>query len=155
MQSLDERLRQIRVWNPRRGAGIEHADKGGRSRLRERRDGPRDNGAMKLLSAQGTGICVGLGHITEADSDKPTREVIGCLKEGVPCFFWLAKPPRAGLDARTTLCHIFSQQKASEAPMAISKLSKAARGSDPLSSICLVWDEPGYLPSMQTFESPA
>ncbi len=111
--------------------------------------------AETLLSPQGTSVCVGLGHLAETDSGKLAREVIECLKQGVPCFFWLAKPLSAGIDARKELCDLFSQQKASEAPVSIGRLRKATKGVDLLSSICMVWDEPGYLPSMQTFESPA
>ncbi|MDP3799610.1 MAG: hypothetical protein Q8R06_21105 [Polaromonas sp.] len=111
--------------------------------------------AMKLLSSQGTGICVGVGHAPPGQGDKPPADIIGCLREGVPCFFWLAKAPKGVEAARKLLCDLFSQQKASEAPMSIGMLRKMAKGSDLLSSLRIVWDEPGHLPPAQAFEGPA
>jgi hypothetical protein len=111
--------------------------------------------AAKLLAAEGTGICVGLGHATQAEGDMPPEEIKGCLREGVPCFFWLARPPQGEAEARKALCDLFAQQEAREAPLSIGKLLRLAKGSDPLASLRIVWDEPGHLPTVQAFESPA
>jgi hypothetical protein len=112
------------------------------------------NVTLKLLSVHGTGICVGLGTLVDSDGGKPVAEVVGCLREGVPCFFWLNKPQEDEAAARKTLCDAFAKLKASVAPVEIGKLRKAAKLSDPLSSVRIVWDEPGYLPVRQPFDGP-
>ncbi|RQP22189.1 caspase family protein [Piscinibacter terrae] len=111
--------------------------------------------AAKLLRAGGTGICVGLGHPAAGEGGLPPEDIQGCLREGVPCFFWLAKPPDGAQDVRKLLCDVFSKQAAREAPLSIGKLLRLAKGSDPLSSVRIVWDEPGHLPSLQSFQNPS
>ena len=83
-------------------------------------------------------------------------DIIGCLREGVPCFFWLARPPQGDAVARKALCDAFAALKASEAPVEFfQQLVKTADAADPVAAVRLVWDEPGHLPSAQVFEGPS
>jgi vWA-MoxR associated protein C-terminal domain len=111
--------------------------------------------AAALLT--GNGICVGVGHAAPGAGEVTPKDIIGCLREGVPCFFWLAKPlkGRGGAATRKALCRLFAQQEAREAPVSIGELLKLAKESDPLSSIRIVWDEPGHLPFIPGFANPA
>lgn len=110
--------------------------------------------AMKLLAAKGTAVCLGLGHPPATDANTPD-DIIGCLREGVPCFFWLARAPEGETDARKALCEAFAALKASEAPVELfERLVRAANEADPVSTVRLVWDEPGHLPPTDIFEAP-
>lgn len=109
----------------------------------------------RLLAAKGTGVCLGIGHPATAGEGTPD-DIIGCLREGVPCFFWLARPPQGDAAARKALCNAFAALKASEAPVEFfQQLVKTADEADPVSAVRLVWDEPGHLPSVQIFEGPS
>ncbi|WP_064832779.1 hypothetical protein [Rhizobium phaseoli] len=109
----------------------------------------------RLLVAHGTAVWVGLGHL-EMNINRAAAEIVGCLKAGVPCFFWLSQSPTPAVEAdiRGHLYDMFKALKASDAPLRIGKLRKAAKNDDLVSSIHIVWDMPDHLPAAQMLESP-
>jgi len=106
-----------------------------------------------LTQANGTAICVGVGHVGDAASAMPA-EIRGCLTEGVPCFFWLAQAPGDESVARQALFDIFARLEACEAPLSIGRKIKAAKRGDLLSLVRIVWDEPGHLPPAHSLQTP-
>jgi hypothetical protein len=108
--------------------------------------------ASKMLDEQGTGVLIGLGHPASCAAGTTPDELVGCLREGIPCFFWLSRPPLDEVEARKALCDAFSALRASDAPRQIGSRSRTAKDSDPLSSIRIVWDAPGHLPVTEGYE---
>jgi len=108
----------------------------------------------QLLSSQGSGICVGLGYIQSAGQGGISDVIAKCLRAGVPCFFWLERPPDDPAQAQTILCTLFGSEKATDAPVTVGKKRFSATEDDPLLSLRIVWDEPGYLPQDQEFRGP-
>ncbi len=111
--------------------------------------------ANRLLNPNEKGVCVGIGAIADTSSEKSSDDIMGCLREGVPCFFWFSQPPAIEAESRNILFTAFAREKACDAPLKIGQARRTAKAGNPVSSVRMVWDEPGHLPPMPPFENPS
>jgi hypothetical protein len=111
----------------------------------ERAAGVLQAGAEQALS-------LGIEHAKGAHASIKLDTVRRCLKEGVPCLFWLQRPePAADAHAlRIRIADAFARQVPDKAPLLFLTEQRKATREQQLGVDSVVWDLPQYLPGHHT-----
>jgi hypothetical protein len=107
----------------------------------ERAVGTLQAGAEQPLS-------LGIEHAKGAHASIKLDTVRRCLKEGVPCLFWLQRPELAA-DAhvlRNRIADAFARHLPDKAPLLFLSDQRKATREEQLGVDSIVWDLPRYLP---------
>jgi hypothetical protein len=131
-------------------------------------DVPKSNAAVnryarasnELIEGAEQAICLGIDHPFDGAEQSNLDTILACLKEGIPCLFWLQRPKSAtkAKDSRSRVDLAFARNRPATAPVSLWKQSRIASQKEQIAPLRVVWDAPGFLPkihaSKQLLEDP-
>lgn len=113
---------------------------------------PHEAAKDQLLSGDGQAICVGFDG-DPAHATALVKAVHGCLRQGIPCFFWLKETAADAAQARVELERVLGEMTAAETPLELRRKTAEAKTDSILHALRMVWDLPAQLPTLDKFQS--
>jgi hypothetical protein len=157
-RQLRRNLRSANRWGRLVKAIEKRVANGGAAAVAWLEDGdPVDNAryeraAGTLQAGPEQPLSLGIDHVEGAHASIKLDTVRRCLKEGVPCLFWLQRPELAA-DAhvlRNRIADAFARHVPDKAPLLFLSDQRKATREQRLGVDSIIWDLPRYLPGHHT-----